>query len=215
MQSNQRSQSDKVLLTFYRLNKDEDGRKLALEDIAVNAWKDNPTEFCLRGYKDHPDVKRIERIISNLKSLGFIRGNAYNYRLTPDGIKYVQGLSNIQNKGNIKIKDTAETSRTMRAEILRIIRSRIFREYTEAKNSSKTVVFLESDFFEFLGTSARSLGTPKERKQFFLPKYNLIVNEVIPFCKKNAKTDRDAAVVIELWNILFEKFGKIIEGKAE
>ena len=48
--------------------------------------------------------------------------------------------------------------------------------------------FLETDLFEFLGTSARSFKDNNQSN--FLSRYNLVVKEVIPFCPEPIlKTD--------------------------
>lgn len=211
MDSNEEiTQAEKVLFSFYNLAKRSKEKKFALEDVAVKVWKDCPAEFCMRGYIDHPDVKRIERIISNLTSRGYLVGTVHGYALTQKGITFAQTLNPANVDMDIKITSSAEASRKLQMEINRIIQSKIFKEYVKAQNSSDNLEFLESDFFEFLGTSPRSLNSDKERKTLFKPKYEFMVNELVPFCKKNSKTDNNAASISKLWDALFQNFSHLI-----
>lgn len=206
-------QSEKVLVSFYNFLKNNDAKKFPIEDVAVVVWKDHPNDFCLRGYKEHPDVERIRRVISSLVSDGYVMGNVYGYKITEKGEKYADIISNKKNGGkDSNIIENSIASRKLHAEIERLLASKIYREYSKSRIDGEKLDLLESDFFEFLGTSPRSLSSEKEKKQLFLPKYNFMIKEIIPFCKTNSKDDSNAASLVELWSLLFTKFGKIIDG---
>jgi len=205
MQTDSLVQTDKVLLSFYKLTKFGKEKRLALEDVAVMAWKDNPTVFCMRGYKEHPDVKRIERILSNLKSNGFITGGVANYKLTDKGVLMAAGLEKGgEKKEHIKIVDSAEASRRVHIEIERLKTSRIIREYLEMKAKGKVLELLESDLFEFLGTTPRSIYDNKGK--VFKERYTLMNSEVVPFCKKAGDADKFGVLITEIWSALLKKF---------
>jgi hypothetical protein len=51
-------------------------RAFTLEDVAVIAWQVYPQDFCLRGYPQHPDIRRVSCIFSGPKGLvrqGWVR----------------------------------------------------------------------------------------------------------------------------------------------
>ncbi|MGC8621859.1 MAG: hypothetical protein ACP5U0_08110 [Caldisphaera sp.] len=207
-------QTEKILLSFYSLMLRTEKKKIVLEDVAVAAWKDNPTEFCMRGYKEHPDVERIRRVLSKLVSEGYISGNVNGYKITEKGEIIANSLQNKEStKEVIPAIENAEASRKLRSEMLRLINSKIFREFLNAKATSKKIDLLESDFFEFLGTSPRSIGSSREKRLMFIPKYKFMTEEVLPFCKAHAEKDHNAALILELYKLLYDKFGNLIEGK--
>lgn len=215
MQQVTSSQVDKILKTLYKLNEsDHTGHKFPIEDITINAWKTYPSEFCIRGYKEYPDIERIRRIVSTVVSKGYAIGNVSGYKITQKGIDYVKNLELWRNKEKaIRITDTSEATRLVHEELSRIMSSKVFRDYTSSKINGTDLELLESDLFQFLGTSPRSLSSVKEKTQLFLPKYRFMVNELIPFCKINAKTDKSAEMIVELWDTLFKKFGKLVTGE--
>ncbi len=209
MHSNLVRQADKLLLSVYNLSRGGSNKKFALEDIAVVAWKDDPSEFCMRGYKEHPDVKRIERIISSLKSRKLITGNANNYSITPKGIDFATAIKSGKNiEKAFKITESAEASRKIRSELERLEQSKMVVDYVSARAKGEKLELLESDFFQFLGTTPRSIYDDKGKT--FKERYAIIKDELIPFCKKASKDDKKAALIIDIWNELQTKFGEKI-----
>jgi hypothetical protein len=69
--------------------------------------------------------------------------------------------------------------------------------------------FIESDFFDFIGTSSRSLST--NEKHAFSIRYNIITKDVIPFCEKIGSSDIPASKIAELWYELSQKFKNLID----
>ena len=204
-------QTDKVLLSFYKLITKMKEKKFALEDIAVTVWKDDPDEFSMRGYREHPDVERIRRVISNLISRGYVIGNVESYKITEKGMAVAETLKS-GNSSNKKIKsiESAGISRRIRRERDRLLSSKIIIDYLASKSKGEKLELLESDLFQFLGTTSRSVYDDKG--SVFKERYKIVTKELIPFCKKVEKEDKKAVLIIEVWNALQHKFNdKIIK----
>ena len=196
------SKSNKILAAIFALHK-EGKERITLEDVAVKLWKLFPTEFCMRGYPQYPNVN-ITKYITKLFNDSLITGSVSNYKITSKGINFAQNFEGEQNQ-NEKIIYSNEQPRHIEIEILRILNSKVFKYFS--KNHDEN--FVESDFFEFLGTSSRSLTT--KDKKIFQTRYNTMVKEVIPFCEKIMKEDKNAAKIVILWKVLSKKFGEIIK----
>lgn len=197
------TKSEKMLVAIYELYKIKT-EKITIEDVAVKLWQLWPSEFCMRGYPQYPNVD-IPKYITRLLNNGLVTGGVYNYKITEKGKELGEELENEDRKKDLKKGEvSAEQPRHIRAEITRIINSKVFKYFLQNENAP----LLESDFFEFLGTSARSLNT--KDKTIFLPRYNVIANEVVPYCKLNQQKDEYADKIIKLWVILSKQFVNII-----
>jgi hypothetical protein len=198
-------QADKVLVSFYKLIMQSGEKKFALEDVAVAVWKDDPDEFCMRGYKEHPDVERIRRVISNLISRGYVNGNVGSYKITDRGMEIAKMIKEgKKGGGKIKSVESAGTSRRLQREIDRLLSSKIILDYVAAKAKGEKLDLLESDFFQFLGTTPRAIYDDNGKP--FKDRYEIITKELIPFCKKSGKEDKKAILIIEVWQALEKKF---------
>ena len=199
---NELSKSDKALIAIYHLeSKKETGRKITVEDVAVELWRTYPTEFCMKGYPEYPNVD-IQKYITKLLANNLIVGGVYNYSMTHKGMEIANQLSTME---TTKTKPAlAEVRRDIKSEIERIVNSKVFKYYI----TTKKLDFVESDLFEFMGTSARSLNTHNDST--FVRKYNMIINDVIPFCKKNKDTDKNMKAIIEIWSELAKRFKTIL-----
>jgi len=205
MQQEKLSKSDKALIVVYELEKKrKNNGKITVEDVAVALWKKYPSEFCMKGYPQYPNVD-IPKYITKLLNNGFINGGSFDYRLTVKGEEYVHNIISKDKKEIVGIQESAIPSRNIKSEINRILNSRIFRYYIE-NNEPK---FVESDVFDFIGTSSRSLIS--HNKKIFLSKYNVITKDIIPFCEKYKEQDMNAKKILELWKLLYESFKGIIE----
>lgn len=201
---NELSKSDKALIAIYHLeSKKETGKKITVEDVAVELWRAYPTEFCMKGYPEYPNVD-IQKYITKLLANNLIVGGVYNYSMTHKGMEIANQLSTME---TTKTKPAlAEVRRDIKSEIERIVNSKVFKYYITTKNLD----FVESDLFEFMGTSARSLNTHNDST--FVRKYNIIINDVIPFCKKNKDTDKNMKAILEIWSELAERFKTVLSG---
>ena len=195
--------SDKILLAIYELNKKrKEGEKITKEDMVIKVWKMFPSDFCIIGYPQYPNAD-ISKYITKLFRENLLKGNFYNYLLTVKGKEYAENIR----IGDIdKKKDIISGSRQIESEIIRIRNSKVFQLFLKGEKE-----FTESDFFDFLGTSSRSLSN--SNKTAFISKYNLITKDVIPFCEKIKINNSEAEKIVALWNILIEKFTELLNKK--
>ena len=195
--------SDKILLAIYELEKKRKaGKKITKEEMVVKVWKMFPNDFCIRGYPEYPNAD-ISKYVTKLFKENLLKGSFYNYTITEKGKQYAK---TILSKGPIESKELISVPRDVEAEISRIKNSKIFQLYTQGEPD-----FIESDLFDFLGTSSRSFGD--SNKTAFISKFNLISKEVIPFCEKNKNKEIEAEKIISLWNILLYKFKDLLNKK--
>ncbi len=200
------SKSEKILVAIYKLGQ-SDKNKITVEDVAVKLWKMWPSEFCMRGYPQYPNVD-IQKYITKLLDNNLIVGGVYNYKITEKGKQIFEKITDLEHKKDKKMGEvTAEQPRYIRSEVKRIINSNVFKYFLKDESAH----FLESDFFEFLGTSARSLST--KDKNIFLTRLNTVVKDVIPYCIRIREKDEYADKIVRLWEILSEHFKRIIEMK--
>lgn len=205
MKQEKLSKSDKALIVVYELEKKRKSNvKITVEDVAVALWKKYPSEFCMKGYPQYPNVD-IPKYITKLLNNGFINGGSFDYRLTIKGEEYVRNLMSKDRKDIVGIQESAIPSRNIKSEINRILNSKIFHYYIDNNNPK----FVESDVFDFIGTSSRSLIS--HNKKIFLAKYNVIIKDILPFCERHKEQDMNAKNIIELWKLLYENFKEIIE----
>jgi hypothetical protein len=196
--------SEKILIAIDELSKRRK-KKITVEDVAVKLWKLWPHEFCMRGYPNYPN-NDIQKHITRLLDNSWVVGGVYGYNITEKGKKYLGELKKVRSKKQ-KTETINEQPRYVKTEYIRIINSKIFKYYS----NKKKIEFLESDLFEFLGTSTRSLKT-KDRN-VFLTRYNDVVKVVIPFCKKIMNENENAKTIVELWGELSKKFSDLLEEK--
>ena|SRR3989344_1039849 len=194
--------ANKVLKAIYELEKKrEPGTKITREMIIVKSWQMFPSDFSMRGFPQYPAGDLARRLLTNLKRENLISGAVSNYKITEKGKRFIENKSIKKDKGKSGIK---ESPRHIEFEINRILTSKVFEYFSSEKKD-----FLETDLFEFLGTSARSFKDSNQSN--FLSRYNLVVKEVIPFCQKNKDLDNRLNKIIELWNSLQNKFSNLLK----
>ena len=201
------SKSNKALIAIYELEQERNEMdKITVEDVAVRLWKKYPTEFSMKGYSQYPNVD-IQKYITKLLSNHLINGGVFNYTITAKGTEYVKSL--LSEKIVAKTEITNEVRRDIKIEIERILNSKAFIYYI----STKKPKFVESDLFDFMGTSSRSLMT--HNQSIFISKYNTIVKDVIPFCQQKSKNDRRMKMIVSLWHCLSKDFKTTIAGQIK
>ncbi len=201
------SKSDKALIAIYELEKYRKGTdKITVEDVAVRLWKKYPTEFSMKGYPQYPNVD-IQKYITKLLVNHLINGGVFNYVITAKGTERAKSL--MSGKVVTKAQITSEIRRDIKIEIERILNSKVFTYYTTTQKPR----FVESDLFDFMGTSSRSLMT--HNQSIFISKYNTITKDVIPFCQQQSKNDKRMEMIVRLWDRLFEDFKTTIEGQIK
>jgi hypothetical protein len=203
MANSESNMSNKILLAISELEKTRKlGEKITKEEMVVKVWKMFPNEFCLRGYPQYPNAD-ISKYVTKLFKENLLRGSFYNYIITEKGKEYVRS---ILSKGSVKSSKSISIPRQIESEISRIRNSKTFQLYLKGESE-----FIESDLFDFLGTSSRSFGD--SNRTAFISRYNLISKEVIPFCEKNKNKQIDAEKIILLWNLLITKFKDLLNKK--
>jgi len=198
------SKSEKALYGIYLLT--EEGKNpITVEDLAVKLWALYDKEFCMKGYPQFPNVD-IQKYLTKLFTSNMIKGGVVNYKITSKGIQTVKSIIDFNKNEEKNLSESdASISRELRAEISRILNSKVYKYFINEEHPD----FLELDFFEFLGTSPRTLHD--KRNSNFLSKINLIRNDLVQYCKKNSSKDKDLKNILELWNILEPKFGGILK----
>ena len=200
------SMSDKILLAIYELNKKRaEGGKISKEEMVIKVWEMFPEDFCIKGYPQYPNAD-ISKYITKLFKENLLKGSFFNYILTSKGEEYAESI--ISDTKNDKKKIVISGSREIETEIKRIKNSKVFHLFLNGECD-----FLESDLFDFLGTSARSLLD--SNKTTFISKYNLIMKGVIPLCEKIKKRDPEAEKIILLSDILIKKFKDVLIQKTK
>lgn len=194
------SKGDKILLALCELEKKRPaGQKITKEDLVVKSWELFPQDFCIKGYVQYPNAD-TSKYFTVLFRNNLMRGGFYNFTITQKGIEHAEKLTHQKPQNKI----VGGASRLIISELDRIKKSKVFRLFVTGETN-----FLESDLFEFLGTSVRSLTS--SNKTMFEAKYKLITEEVIPFCKID--NSQDSKKIIALWIILCENFKGILTGK--
>lgn len=203
MADSEANMSDKILLAIYELEKKrKTGEKITKEEMVIKVWKMFPNDFCIRGHPEYPNAD-IAKYVTKLFKENLLKGSFYNYTITEKGRRYAK---NLLSKGPIKSKQSISVPRDVEAEISRIKSSKVFQLYTQREFD-----FIESDLFDFLGTSSRSFGD--SNKTAFISKFNLISKEVVPFCDRNKDKEPDAVKIVSLWKMLLTKFKDLLSKK--
>lgn len=199
------NKSQKILIIIKKLNqiKKNQLQKVTVEDVAVNLWKKYPKEFCMKGYPEYPNVD-IQKYITKLFDNSYIKGGVFDYKITSKGIDEGEKLEKLE-KGEIseeKLEKDNEVQRYIKKELLRIQKTKIFSYFKEDSN----LEILETDIFEFLGSSPRSLAT--KNRNLFLTRLNMI-KEVIKYCEN--KDNSDLKLIFNLWEKLQPNLNKLLE----
>lgn len=137
-----------LLLTILKLTKGK-RRSVAFEDVVVQALKDYPSVFHLRGYPKLPDSDDTQRRIYDLRTRGLVEIGSRMVTPTKRGLEVGKEMSpaaSSSKKNEIKIPRYAET------ECSRIESTEGFRLFVAGMKNEIT----DSDFYSYLGTAARS-----------------------------------------------------------
>ncbi len=209
MKTKETLRSYKILKAIWNLEKKRKPEgKITKEMVVVRVWKMYPEEFSMQGYSQYPNAD-ISKYITRLFEEGLLSGGFFNYRITKKGEDFVnENLSKRKKRIKIKLEKSIEKPRYVNREIGRILNSKIFQLFLRGEKD-----FVESDLFEFFGTSSRSFSD--KNKSQFLAKYNLMEKDIIPYCTKIKHKDLNAEAIIELRNLLFKRFGTLLNGISE
>lgn len=197
------SKSEKSLYGIYLLTLERKS-PITVEDLSVKLWEIYNTEFCMKGYPQFPNVD-IQKHLTILFRKNLVRGGVVDYKITDKGLTLVENVikSNL-NKEEDFSKTDVSMSRELKEEIDRILDSKVYNYYLAEKDPT----FIEVDFFEFLGTSSRSLHD--KRNSHFQSRVNLIKEDLIKYCLNNKDKNIKLKKILELWDILNKQFGGIL-----
>ena len=146
------SATQKVLLALYRLS-GEGKKKVRYEDIVVQAFKDYPADFHLKGYPDHPDSGDIvHKPLYEYRKKGMVSASNKMFSLTVHGITEARRVLAIE-RGHPSSSDSRpRLDRDAQIEVERIKRLESFRFFCEGKQND----IIDSDLYDYLGVSVRT-----------------------------------------------------------
>lgn len=145
------SMAQKVLLALYRLSHDA-RKKVRYEDIVVQAFKDYPNDFHLKGYPQYPDSgDTIHKPLYDYRKKGMVAASNKMFALTTQGVAEAQKLLAVE-KGRPLPPAHHRLERSAQIEVERIKRLEGFKLFLEGKREQ----IIDSDLFEYLGVSVRT-----------------------------------------------------------
>ncbi|MBZ5671650.1 MAG: hypothetical protein LAO04_18225 [Acidobacteriia bacterium] len=144
--------SQKVLLVLYRLSVDGK-KKVRYEDIVVQAFKDYPADFHLKGYPEFPESgDAVHKPLYEYRKRGMVSASNKMFSLTPHGLAEAQRLQAVE-KGKPGLSEPRHRlERDAQIEIERIKQLEGFKLFLAQKHDE----IIDSDLFEYLGVSVRS-----------------------------------------------------------
>jgi hypothetical protein len=144
--------SQKVLLTLYRLSR-EGRKKVRYEDIVVQAFKDYPTDFQLKGYPQFPDSgDAVHKPLYDYRKKGMVSASNKMFSLTPHGLTEVQRLQAIEGGKPPSARLGHRIERDSQIELERVKHLEGFKLFLSDRQGE----IVDSDLFEYLGVSVRT-----------------------------------------------------------
>lgn len=119
----------KVLAAALTCSKGDPQKTFSFEDLLVQAWRDDPSSWGLRGYEgEHPDPERLHREVDSrgkgqegLVGMGLLeKADTRVYRLTPKGMVAAALEESDASEGRRSVE------RTLAGEVRRIIEHPVF-----------------------------------------------------------------------------------------
>jgi hypothetical protein len=159
---------EKLLLAALEVSKGDTARAFTGEDLLVEAWKQDPQAWGLRGYELlHPDLEKLRKEIDSrgkstgsqsLINNGFLtKQEGRVYRLTSKGLAVAARLTR---KGDV-VDDTVQikVGRELQTKIKAIIESPIFTAWIRHPNEPK--LFRDAGYFWGIGPGSPALAVRK------------------------------------------------------
>lgn len=159
---------EKLLLAALACSNGETDKSFTGEDLLVEAWKQDPRAWGLRGYElEHPDLEKLRKEIDSrgkstgsqsLVNNGFLaKQEGRIYRLTSKGLA---AAARLRQPGKV-IDQTVQTKvgRELQSRIKPILDSPIFTSWI--KNSEQPKLFRDAGYFWQIGPGSPALTVRK------------------------------------------------------
>lgn len=186
---------EKILAVMAELSRGEN-RPVTLERIAVAAFKRFPSDFCMSGYPEYPDIMKVsKRLYATLKPAGMVRSADGKFQLTQLGIDTARKLKDSTARKSRKLP------RGLAREINRIVNCQAYLLF----QSGRKAEILDSDLYEYLGASVR---TPYNELKGRISSVSQALQQ---FKKSSLKVAPLAASFEELHTFLLGKFAHELE----
>ena len=146
------SKEQKVLLALYRLSVNGK-KKVQYEDIVVQAFKDYPADFHLKGHPEFPDSgDAVHKPLYDYRKKGMALASNKMFSLTPHGVAEAVRLQAVE-KGKPDLGEPRHRlERDAQIEIERVKQLEGFKLFLAQKHDE----IIDSDLFEYLGVSVRT-----------------------------------------------------------
>lgn len=150
--NNSLTMAPKVLLALYRLS-GEGRKKVRYEDIVVQAFKDYPADFQLKGYPKYPDSGDVvHKPLYDYRKKGMVTASNKMFSLTSHGLAEVQRLQAIERGLRPSARLGHRIERDAQIELERVKNLEGFKLFLANKQGE----IIDSDLFEYLGVSVRT-----------------------------------------------------------
>jgi len=196
---------EKILVAMFRLSKGVTA-PLNYEDIVVEAFNLFPDEFALRGYPQFPDSSDIHKpLYSSLKRRGLVSVANKRFSLTPRGLEFARGLTEVAGNKLEEKRDPNRLSSDIKAEVARLIKTDAFHFFRSNQQSK----IIDTDFYAFLDCTVRT-----DRNAFFgrLKTVDAAVKECIKINQPNAEI---AQLLLNTLLFLKSEFADIINRRKK
>ncbi len=132
------SQADKVLISAYELAKNK--KVFSAEDLTVKSWELYKDDFCLMGYKDHPNSNQIYTFLMNkngpLIKNGWIKKiGQKQYKISDSGTNYV--ISNLLNNKDQKKSQKVNILREAHNKISYFLRNEVSQKILKSEDLNR------------------------------------------------------------------------------
>jgi hypothetical protein len=195
-----------ILVAMYKLSAGTT-QLLKYEDIVVEAFRQFPDEFALRGYPEFPDSSDIHKpLYGPLKREGLIRSGNKKFGLTAKGVEQAASLINKAGDKLSLTRDARRMTRDVEREVERMLNSEAVRLFRAGNNEK----ILDTDFYAFVGCTVR---TPMND---FLGRVKT-TTDAVHTAKELRKPDEALADLLEkVWTLLRSRFATLInQGEAK
>jgi hypothetical protein len=197
------SMAQKVLLALYRQSADG-RRKVRYEDIVVQAFRDYPSDFQLKGYPEYPDSgDAVHKPLYDYRKKGMVSASNKMFSLTTYGLAEVSRLQAMEKGRPPSAGLGHRIEREARIELERIKHLEGFKLFIQGKHGD----IIDSDLFEYLGVSVRT------NRNDFIGRLEA-VTAALDEASGVQENDPSLVAVAEFHKFMIERFAKEIRLKT-